>query len=469
MSFCNLMETLVALFLLSLFGLSMAEIPNKIGVNYGMLGNNLPSPARSIELIQSMKFSRVKLYDANPEVLNLLSGTKLQASIMVQNHEISGIGSSQAIADEWVRNNVLLYYPDTIISFILVGNEVLSSTLDQDRELWRDLVPAMRRIRASLRAKGIRTIKVSTPLAMDVVESTFPPSSAKFRSDISESVMEPLLRFLNGTRSHFFVDVYPYFPWSGDPTNIDLDFALLQGNYTYTDPGSRLVYTNLLDQMLDSITFAMSKLGYEKIPLVIAETGWPNGGDLDQSGVNVHNAAIYNRNLIKKLTAKPPSGTPARPGVNIPTFIFSLYDEDQKTGPGSERHWGLLHPNGTSIYEIDLTGKRPISQYKSLPLPTNNEPCKGELWCVVAREANLTELRLAIEYACASGNGTCDALMPGGECQEPVSEYLRASYAFSSFWARFRSQGATCYFNGLAEQTTSNPSRGSCKVPSVTF
>lgn len=209
----------------------MAETLNRIGINYGMLGNNLPSPARSVALIQSMKVGRVKLYDANSRVLKLLSGTKLQVSIMVQNHEISGIALSQTLADEWVEENVLPYYPGTMIRFILVGNEVLSYTSEQGRELWRGLVPAMRRIRVALRARGIRNIKVGTPLAMDVVESTFPPSSTKFRSDVSESIMVPLLRFLNGTRSHFFLDVYPYFPWSADPDSINLDFALLQGDY----------------------------------------------------------------------------------------------------------------------------------------------------------------------------------------------------------------------------------------------
>lgn len=124
----------------------------------------------------------------------------------------------------------------------------------------------------------------------------------------------------------------------------------------YTDPGTGLVYTNLLDQMLDSLIFAMTKLGYPNIRLLITETGWPSSGDIEQPGANIHNAATYNRNLIRRMVAKPPLGTPARPGVVIPTFIFSLFDENQKTGPGTERHWGLFHADGTPIYDIDLTG-----------------------------------------------------------------------------------------------------------------
>ncbi|CAB4263177.1 unnamed protein product [Prunus armeniaca] len=410
-------------FLFPLLGLSFAEISSKIGINYGQLGNNLPSPNSSIELIKSMNAGRVKLYDSNPEILNLLSGTSLQVSIMVPNNEISTIASNQAKADEWVRNNVLPYYPPTLIRYLLVGNEVLSyNSSDQDRQMWLDLVPAMTKIKSSLKAQNITNIKVGTPLAMDVLQSTFPPSNSMFRPDISNSVMAPMLRFLNRTNSFMFIDVYPYFPWSSNTTNISLDFALFRGNNNtdyYTDPGSGLIYTNLLDQMLDSLIHAMAKLGYPNIRLLITETGWPNSGDIEQPGANIHNAATYNRNLIHRMVAKPPLGTPARPG------------------------------------------KRRLEDYEPLPEANNNSPYKGSVWCVVAKGVNNDELGSALTNLCNSGagNGTCDALSPGKECYEPVSEILHASYAFSSYWAKFRSHGATCYFNGLAEQTTVDPSK----------
>ncbi|XP_050374623.1 probable glucan endo-1,3-beta-glucosidase A6 [Argentina anserina] len=367
------MASLAFLLLFPLLCLSAAEISSKIGINYGQIGNNLPSPNRSVELIKSMKIGRLKLYDANPEILRLLGGTNISVSIMVPNNEITSIASNQSTADEWVRNNVLPYYPKTMIRYLLVGNEILSYFSDQDRRLWHDLVPAMTKIKHSLRAKNITNIKIGTPLAMDVLQASFPPSSGAFRSDVSETVMVPLLRFLNRTKSFFFIDVYPYFPWSADPKNISLDYALLKNisnntSLQYTDPVSGLVYTNLLDQMLDSLIFAMAKLGYPHIRLLIAETGWPNsGGEQNQPGANVHNAATYNRNLVQKIVTKPTIGTPVRPGVVIPTFLFALYDENQKGGPGTERHWGLLYADGTPVYDIDLTGKRPANDYEPLP------------------------------------------------------------------------------------------------------
>lgn len=375
---------------------------------------------------------------------------------MVPNEIITSMSSNQTLANEWIRSNVVPFYPETMIRYVLVGNEILSQP---DNVTWFNLVPAIRRIRKSLVLYKLKKIKVGTPLAMDCLETSFPPSSGKFRSAVTDSVLTPLLQFIDRTKSFFFIDIYTYFAWIADPVNIKLGYALLEPNISsYKDPVSGLVYTNLLDQMLDAIYFAMKRAGYPNIRIFIAETGWPNGGDVDQIGANIYNAATYNRNVIKKFTKNP--GTPLKPKVVFPSFIFALYNENQKTGPGTERHFGLLYPNGSNIYEIDLSGKTPDSEFKKkLPKPTNNEPYKGKIWCMAARGANTTALAGAISYACGQGNGTCDPIRPGGKCFKPDSLVSHASYAFSSYWAQFRKVGGSCYFDGLAVQTTTNPSK----------
>lgn len=422
----------------------------------------MPTPTKSVELIQGLlKAKRVKIYDANPKILKALKGTDLQVSVMVPNEIITNISSNQTLADEWVRINVVPFYPETMIRYLLVGNEILSSP---PNTTWFNLVPAMRKIRYSVTKFGLKKIKVGTPLAMDVLESSFPPSNGTFRSDVAEKVIRPLLKFINHTKSFFFIDVYTYFAWASQYTQINLDYALLASkNITYTDPNSGLTYTNLLDQMLDSLVFAMKKMGYPDTRLFIAETGWPNGADVDQIGGNIYNAATYNRNVVKKLTSKPPVGTPLRPGVVLPAFLFALFNENQKPGPGTERHFGLLYPNGTNVYEIDLSGKTPESEYKkkALPKPTNNVPYKGKVWCVVAEGANKTALAGAVSYACGQGNGTCDPIKAGGKCYNPNSLVDHANYAFSAYWAQFKKAGGTCYFDLLAVQTTKDPSKSS--------
>ncbi|KAJ8558274.1 hypothetical protein K7X08_005040 [Anisodus acutangulus] len=461
------LSTLLLLSFLAFASFSSAEISSQVGICYGQLGNNLPVPTKSIDLIKGLKAKIVKIYDANPQILKALKNTDLQVSVMVPNELINNISTNQTLADQWVKTNVVPLYPDTMIHYLLVGNEILSNPLNTT---WFNLVPAIRKIRYSVKKFGLGKIKVGTPLAIDMLESSFPPSNGTFRSDISEKVMIPLLHFLNRTKSFLFIDVYPYFAWAVQPTVINLDYALLQSkNITVTDPGSGLTYTNLLDQMIDAVYFAMKRVGYSDVRLFIAETGWPNAGGVDQIGANIYNAATYNRNVIKKFTAKPVVGTPAKPGVVVPTLLFALYNENQKPGPGTERHFGLLYPNGTNIYGIDFSGKTPTSEYEPLPRPRNNEPYKGKVWCVVGRKANVTELGESLAYACGQGNRTCDEIRPGGKCYKPDSLVLHANYAFSSYWAQFKSSGGTCYFNGLTIPTKRDPSYGFCKFPSVTL
>ena len=433
-------------------------ISSEVGINYGQLGNNLPSPSRSVELIKSLKAKRVKIYDANPDILKSLKNTDIQVSIMVPNALIPNISKSQYFSDQWVKTNVVPYYSDVKIRYLLVGNEILTNP---DTGTWFNLVPAMRRIKISLTRHNIRKIKVGTPSAINVLESSFPPSNGTFRPDISGTVIKPMLQFLNRTKSFFFIDFYPFFAWSENAHNISLDYALFNAqNVTYTDPGTNLTYTNLFDQMFDAVVFAMKRLGYPGIRVFIAETGWPNGGDFEQLGANIYNSATYNRNVVKKLTTIPAIGTPAQPGVVIPAFIFSLYNENQKPGPGTERQFGLYYPNGTEVFEIDLSGKTPLSGYKKpLPLPTNNEPYKGKLWCIVAKEANRSAVKDALAWACSQGNKTCDEIQPGKGCYKPVSLFWHASYAFSSYWAEFKKIGGVCSFNGLATTTVKDPSK----------
>lgn len=445
---------------LTLFAPSHGAYLHSLGVNFGQLGSDLPSASVSVDRIRRLGASAVKIYDANPSILSSLSGTGLLVSIMVPNELISSIAANRSAADSWISSNLLPFYPRTRIRFLLVGNEVLSDP--SNNQTWFDLVPAILNIHRSLKSHKIHKIKVGTTLAMDALAVSFPPSAGQFRSDVAVPVIKPLLKFLTRTRSYYFVDAYPYFPWSSNPTQISLDYSLFNANSTlyYTDPASKLTYTNLLDQQLDAVVFAMKRAGYGSVNLCIAETGWPNAGDLDQIGANIYNAATYNRNLAKRMGVRPPVGTPARPGSYIPVFVFALYNENQKPGPGTERHWGLLYPNGTGIYDVDLTGK--LTEFKPLPLPTNNEPYKGKIWCVMAGGVkNATAAGMAVSYACGQGKGTCDAIQKGKECYEPNGLASHASYAFNSYWQQFRKSGGTCYFGGLAVQTTKDPSKSS--------
>lgn len=433
-----------------------------IGVAFGQLGYNLPPVKESIQLIQKLKAGNVKIYGTNPIILSALANTGLNVLVSVMNYELASVATSQTAADQWVSKNILSF-PATKINIVLVGNEVLTDY--SNKQAWYELVPAMQNIWRALVKYKLEHIKVGTPLAMDMLAPSFPirafpPSSAAFRDDIAQTVMKPMLEFLSKTESYFFMDVYPYFPYLFDPEQVPLEYANFgPHNLKFTDPNG-LVYTNMLDQQLDAAVAAMSKLGYDDIKLAIAETGWPNNGDLSQLGANINYAALYNRRIIRRMLANPPPGTPRRPHQFIPTYLFELYDEGQKPGPGTERHWGFAYPNGNLMYEIDLTGKLQDSDYGPLPPPP--PPYKGKLWCVADPTADVYALPSAIDSACSQGDSTCDAIQPGEPCYEPNTVIDHASYAFNSNWQRSKNFYSGCDFNKTAKLVTEDPSHGNC-------
>ncbi|EER90524.1 probable glucan endo-1,3-beta-glucosidase A6 [Sorghum bicolor] len=443
-----------------------------LGVNYGTLGDNLPLPQRGLELARSAGASAVRFYDANATMLAAAAASGLEFVPSVPNELIPSLAASQRAADAWVATTLLPFRGNPRLRYLFVGNEVLSDPTARSR--WPRLVPAMANVHRALHRHGLGSVKVSTTFSMHELEgqNVFPPSAGAFRPDIAGAVVRPLLAFLDRTGSPLFVDAYTYFTWSANHTVVPLPYALLApaSGYVYRDPGTGLSYTNLLDQMLDAVVAAMCRAGHCGVGLALAETGWPTAGDLDQFGANVRNAATYNRNLARHLASG--AGTPRRPRARVaPAMVFALFNEDLKWGPGTERHWGLFYPNGSAVYEVDLTGRRrSLPSYPPLPPASNDRPYPGPLWCVVATDkgpVNETAVRAQVAAACADVPGLCDPVRPGGACFLPDTVSAHASYVFSAHWNRFSEDYGGCYFAGFAVETTVDPSHGSCKFPSI--
>ncbi|GJZ17624.1 glucan endo-1,3-beta-glucosidase [Tanacetum coccineum] len=125
-------------------------------------------------------------------------------------------------------------------------------------------------------------------------------------------------------------NIYPYFAYIRTPS-IELSYAL----FTKPDTGDQ--YKNLFDAMYDAHLAAQSRLGGANVPIVVSESGWPSAGD---DGATMETAATYYRNLIAHV--KSTKGTPLRPGRSIETYLFAMFDEDQKQGKESEKHFGVF-------------------------------------------------------------------------------------------------------------------------------
>ncbi|KAI5082302.1 hypothetical protein GOP47_0002045 [Adiantum capillus-veneris] len=319
------------------------------GINYGMVANNLPTPADVVTLLQAICVSKAKLYDADRSVLSTFTNTGISFIVGIPNQELGALASASQ-AFQWVQENVAAHLPDTHISAIVVGNEIFSTN---DTTLMGQVLPAMRNIYLALSLLNLHhDIIVSTAHSFSIVTTSYPPSSGQFNPAIATTYMKPMLEFLSKTKAPFFINVYPFFPYKENPKMIPIEYALFKPNPGVQDPKTSLHYTNMFDAQLDAVYFAIEALGYHNITLLVSETGWPSAGDENEVGANIENAKVYHQNLMKHISLQ--HGTPLHPNTSLEVYFFALFNEDMKPGPGSERNYGLFKPDGTMVYEFQF-------------------------------------------------------------------------------------------------------------------
>lgn len=321
-----------------------------MGINYGQVGNDLPPPDKVLDLLSSLKLTKARIYDTNPQILTAFANSNVELIVTVENQMLAQLMDPQQ-ALQWVTTHIKPYFPATRITGIAVGNEVFTD--DDTTAFVSNLVPAMVSIHSALTQLGLDSyIKVSTPSSLAILQESYPPSAGSFKPQVT-TVISQLLKFLSTTNSPFWINAYPYFAYKGDPGRISLDYALLNPNSGMIDPYTKLHYDNMLYAQVDAVVFAMAKLGFGGIEVRVSETGWPSKGDPNEIGATVQNAAVYNRNLLRRQLAN--EGTPLRPNMRLEIYLFALFNEDMKPGPTSERNYGLFQPDMTMAYNVGLS------------------------------------------------------------------------------------------------------------------
>ncbi|WVZ66216.1 hypothetical protein U9M48_015473 [Paspalum notatum var. saurae] len=287
----------------------------------------------------------VRIYDADPDMLNALAGTGIKVMVMLPNEDVATAAADKSYALRWVRSNVAAY-PHTQINGVTVGNEVF----DMRPDLSPVLVQAMTNVQDALAQQGLAdAVKVSTPIAFDALQVSWPPSSGRFKYDIAQQVMRPMLAFLQRTGSYLSVNLYPCLTYMNQP-DIARDYALGNANAAAaTDPKTGLRYNNLLDAQLDATYFAMEALGSLGVSLKQTEHGCASGGrpkgkppprgggrrlgDGDGAAApSKENAQAYMNNLMNRVLSGR-TGTPHRPDADMDVYIFELFNENGKGGP----------------------------------------------------------------------------------------------------------------------------------------
>lgn len=441
---------LLCICLLSLLGASAGGF---VGVNYGTQFSAAPSPQQVVDLLRRQSISNVRLYDANASMLQALAHTGIQVMVTVPNTQLLSVGESNASAANWVKTNVLAYLPNTNITAICVGTQVLTS----DPNAALVLVPAMKFLRSALLTSNLSAnIKISTSHDPSIILDSFPPSQAHFNKSWT-SVIQPMLDFLSSTGSFFMLNIYSYDIYKSSNGVILLDYALLNPitpANVVTDSNTLYQYRNLFDAVLDAAFFSLAQLNHSEIPIVVSESGWPSAGDQTDTDATGDNASIYNSNLIAHILNG--TGTPKRPRATINTYIFELFNEDLKVGSATQRNYGLFNAsNLMPVYLLRLSN--------SGPLLANDTTT--QLYCVAKSGADSDALQIALDWACGIGRANCTAIQPGQLCYEPDTVQWHASFAFDSYYQDNNRVDGSCDFNGVATVSTTNPSTSVCIYP----
>ncbi|KAG8055653.1 hypothetical protein GUJ93_ZPchr0001g31599 [Zizania palustris] len=306
---------------------------HSIGVCNGVFGQMLPSPSEVVQLYISKGIDSMRIYFPESRILQALSGTNIGLIMDVDNRKLADLASSPSAAAGWVRDNIQAN-PGVSFRYIAVGNEVIGSDT-------KYILPAMQNVNDALVSAGLGRIKVSTSVRFDVIAKSFPPSVGVFR----DAYMTDVARFLAETGAPLLANVYPYFAYKDDQQkNIQLNYATFQTGTRVTDTGNGLIYECLFDAMVDSIYAALEKAGTPSVSVVVSESGWPSAGGF---GASFRNAQTYNQGLINHVR----NGTPKKSGA-LETYIFAMFDENQKGGDETEKHFGLFQPDKTPSYDI---------------------------------------------------------------------------------------------------------------------
>ncbi|CAN7070230.1 hypothetical protein Bca4012_086894 [Brassica carinata] len=439
----------VSFLIILLYGNLFIEVEG-IGVNWGSQASHPLPPATVVRLLRENGIQKVKLFEADSQILRALSRSGIQVMVGIPNDLLAPIAGSVAVAERWVSQNVSAHVSSNgvDIRYVAVGNEPFLKAFNGTFE--GITLPALQNIQSALIKAGLASqVKVTVPLNADVYESASNlPSDGDFRAEIRD-LMISIIKFLSDNQAPFTINIYPFISLYNDP-HFPVEFAFFDGTDSPVNDNGR-IYDNVLDANYDTLVWSLQKNGFGNMSIIVGEVGWPTDGD---KNANMQYARRYNQGFMNR--QKAGRGTPMRPGP-MDAYLFSLIDEDAKSiQPGNfERHWGIFYIDGQPKYQLSLGNGNGL-------VPAKGVRHMAKKWCVLAPSANLQDPQLgpSVSYAC--DHADCTSLGYGSSCGN-LNLAQNVSYAFNSYYQVSDQLDSACKFPGLSVITTNDPSVGSCK------
>ncbi|KAH9609610.1 hypothetical protein KSS87_014082 [Heliosperma pusillum] len=430
--------------------IAVKGVESGIGVNWGTLSDHRMSPETVVDLLLQNRISKVKLFDADPSIVEAIRGTHIQLMLGIPNHMLQLLSTSTSAADSWVSANLTRHFrahPQPDIRYVAVGNEPFLTSYAAQFQSY--VMPALVNLQQSLiKANLARSVKLVVPCNADAYQSSL-PSQGAFRTDLTPIITQ-LLSFLNSNGSPFVVNIYPFLSLYGN-SDFPQDYAFFGGtNHPLMDGPN--VYYNAFDGNYDTLVAALDRIGYGQMPIVIGEVGWPTDGAIS---ANLTAARAFNQGLVNHLLSN--KGTPLRPGSPpLDVYLFGLLDEAAKdTLPGNfERHWGIFSFDGQAKYALNLgLGSNMLKNARNVEyLPSR--------WCVANPAKDLSSVANHFKLACTVAD--CTTLSYGSSCYG-IGLKENVSYAFNSYYQLRKQDAVSCDFDGLGMITFLDPSVGQCR------
>lgn len=93
----------------------MLQFGSSLGINYGQVANNLPSPTEVVSILCSLQVTKTRIYDTNPQVLTAFANSSIELIVTVPNDQVASMmNPSQSL--QWISTNVKPYLPATRIT-----------------------------------------------------------------------------------------------------------------------------------------------------------------------------------------------------------------------------------------------------------------------------------------------------------------------------------------------------------------
>ncbi|KAL9241608.1 hypothetical protein vseg_015700 [Gypsophila vaccaria] len=326
-------------------------------------------------------------------------------AVSVSSQELTEVGKSVIMAETWLRNHVLRYYPSSNITHIVVPHNLLCSIKPHQHFHHHLVLPAVKNIYHSLTRWGLQSdIRVSPSF-----------TSECFSSD-GKYLLKPLLEFIEFTNSTYLIDLsYEINSKFESLVKTHMEFVKKIGFLTFGD----------IKLVKNSEHVTMRKLSYVEGPLPPLIGVGP--------------------------VTNPPS--PPSPYNNPKVGLSPSYPPH----PHHNHHFHNLPPCNPWVGPVVSTPPPAPPQAAPGPRGSGGE----KLWCVAKPSVPEETLQEAMDYAC--GEAECDEIQPNGSCYYPDTVVAHASYAFNSYWQKNKMSAGSCSFGGTAMIINSDPSFEQCR------